>query len=114
MGGTELHTMHFDYGDRPDRPARGVTVSCDVGAVWHCAFHASAHGPNGVVHSPPMGDFDFPFGAASILRTVRGMVHANTSPTVLRDAVEAVAIGETARRAQVSGDVETVPELPPI
>ena len=114
MGETELHTFHLDYGDRPDRPARGVTVSCDVGTPWHCAFHASAYGPGGAVHSPPMSDFDFPFGAADILRKVRGMVHANASPPILRDAVEAVAIAETARRAQASAAAEAVPELPPI
>lgn len=114
MGETELHTFHLDYGDRPDRPARGVTVSCDVGTPWHCAFHASAYGPGGAVHSPPMSDFDFPFGAADILRKARGMVHANASPPILRDAVEAVAIAETARRAQASGAAEAVPELPPI
>ena len=112
MGDTELHTFHLDYGDRADRPRQGVTVSSSVGTPWHCAFYASAYGPGGAVHSPPMGDFDFPFGAAAILRLVRDMVHTRTAPVILRDAIEAVAICETARRAQESGRAEKIPELP--
>lgn len=111
MGDTPLHTFHLDYGGRDDRPARGVTVSCDVGTAWHCAFHASAYGPGGAVHSPPLSDYEFPFGAAAILRSVRDMVRTGTTPQILRDAVEAVAIAATARRAQASGQAENVPQV---
>ena len=111
MGDTELHTFHLDYGERADRPLRGVTISCDVGTPWHCAFYASAYGPGGAVHSPPMGDYDFPFGAAAILRSVRDMVRTRTSSPILGDMVEAVAICEAARRAQQSGRPEPMPEV---
>lgn len=103
MGDTDLQTVHLSYGDRSDRPRRGVTLNCDVGAVWHCAFHASAYGPRGAIHSPPMSDWDFPFGAAQILRIVKEMVQTRTSPPITADMLEAVAICAAARQAQETG-----------
>ena len=104
MGETELQTVHLGYGDRADRPRRGVALNCDVGAVWHCAFHASAYGPQGAIHSPPLSDWDFPFGAAAILRIVKEMVQARRSPAIIGDMLEAVAICEAAREAQATGE----------
>ncbi|MEE2659520.1 MAG: Gfo/Idh/MocA family oxidoreductase [Candidatus Latescibacterota bacterium] len=95
-----LHTMHLSWGDRSQRPAQGVTLSTDVGFVWHCAFHASGYGPAGAVHSPPIGDFDFPFGAAEILKQVREMVRSGQSPAGNAAMIESVAVIEAARRAQ--------------
>ncbi|MBN62676.1 MAG: hypothetical protein CME20_15070 [Gemmatimonadetes bacterium] len=104
MGETELQMVHLGYGDRADRPRRGVALNCDVGAVWHCAFHASAYGPQGAIHSPPLSDWDFPFGAAAILRIVKEMVQTRRSPAIIGDMLEAVAICEAAREAQATGE----------
>ena len=104
MGETELQTVHLGYGDRADRPRRGVALNCDVGAVWHCAFHASAYGSQGAIHSPPLSDWDFPFGAAAILRIVKEMVQTRRSPPIIGDMLEAVAICEAAREAQATGE----------
>ena len=99
MGDDGPSTIHLDYGDREDRPAHGVTLNCDVGALWHCAYHASAFGPAGAIHSPPMGDFVFPFGAAAILRQVREMVHSGRPPAMAKDMLEAVAVAQASRQA---------------
>ena len=111
MGDTELQTVHLDWGNRGDRPRRGVTLNCDVGQVWHCAFHVSAYGPAGAIHSPPLSDFVFPFGAARILRTVKEMVQSGRSPAINQDMLEAVAIAEAARAAQTSGQAVAVEPL---
>lgn len=111
MGESPLATVHLDYGAQPDRPARGVAIQCDVGPTWHCAFHASAYGPQGVVHSPAFSDFDFPFGAAAILRLVRDMVHTRRPPEITADMLEAVAVCQAARAAQASGRAEPVAPL---
>jgi predicted dehydrogenase len=103
MGETPLQTVHLSYGERTDRPLRGVALNCDVGSPWHCAFHASAYGPNGAIHSPPMSDWDFPFGAAAILRIVREMVETRKSPRMIDDMLEGIAICEAAREAQETG-----------
>ena len=102
------NTIHLEYGDREDRPAKGVTLNCDVGPVWHCAFHASAFGPAGAIHSPPMGDFVFPFGAADILRQIRTMMHTGQRPTTSDRMIEAVAVAEASRRSQATGKVAEV------
>jgi predicted dehydrogenase len=104
IGDEGPNTIHLDFGDRADRPAQGVTLSCDVGRVWHCAFHASAFGPEGAIHSPPLGDFVFPFGAAQILQQIRAMVHTGQSPEMTSGMVEAVAIAEASRMAHKTGD----------
>ena len=111
MGETPLQTVHLDYGGRADRPGRGVALNCDVGAVWHCAFHASAYGPAGAIHSPPLSDFDFPFGAAEILRQLRHMVHSGESPPLTGDMLEGVAVCEAARLAQEEGRAVRVEEV---
>jgi len=103
MGDDGPSTIHLDYGGRDDRPVQGVTLSCDVGAVWHCAFHASAYGPAGAIHSPPMGDFVFPFGAAEILRQVREMVRSGRPPALAKDMLEAVAVAQAARQSHRTG-----------
>jgi predicted dehydrogenase len=104
MGAAGPDTIHLDYGPaREQRPVRGVTLSCDVGAVWHCAFHVSAHGPAGAIHSPPLGDFVFPFGAAAILRQVRDVMNEGKVATFLAQMLEAVAIAEAARQSHATG-----------
>jgi predicted dehydrogenase len=100
--GEDPETIHLDYGSQPGRPVRGVTLSCDVGAVWHCAFHVSAYGPAGAIHSPPLGDFVFPFGAAAILRDVRNVVREGNAATYLPQMLEAIAIAEAARQSHVT------------
>lgn len=103
MGETPLQTVHLSYGERTDRPRRGVTLNCDVGTPWHCAFHASAYGPKGAIHSAPLSDWDFPFGAAAILRIVKQMVETRKSPAIIAAMLEGIAICEAAREAQETG-----------
>lgn len=111
MGEMELQTVHLSYGERADRPRRGVALNCDVGVPWHCAFYASAYGPGGVAHSPSLSDFDFPFGAAEILKTVREMIKTGQSPAINRDMFAGVAITEAARLAQREGRAVRIEEM---
>lgn len=108
MGDEGPNTIHLEFGGRTDRPSQGVTLNCDVGLVWHCAFHVSAFGPAGAIHSAPLGDFVFPFGAAEILRQVREMVHTGRSPEMTAGMVEAVAVAEASRRAHETGELVPV------
>ena len=111
MGATDLQTVHLSYGAKANRPQRGVTLNCDVGTPWHCAFYASAYGPGGAIHSPAMSDFDFPFGAAKILKILREMVQTRQSPALNRDMFSAVAICQAARQAQQQGRPVHLEEL---
>ena len=50
-----------------------------------------------------MSDWDFPFGAAAILRIVKEMVETRQSPAIIGDMVEAGDSCEAAREAQSTG-----------
>jgi predicted dehydrogenase len=99
MGPSPLAHMLLDYGGKEGRPPQGVMLNCDVGATWHCAMYASAYGRLGAIHSPPIGDFEFPGGAAAILGLVRELVQARRSPVPTAFMLETVAVATAARRA---------------
>jgi len=100
MGQTELAYVHLDYDGRPERPSAGVVLNCDSGGTYHCSMYASAYSSLGAIHSPPIGDFEFPFGAAAILRLLQQAVVTGESPVPYEDMLECVAIATVARRAQ--------------
>jgi len=74
MGPTSLAHVLLDYGGKPDRPSAGVVLHCASGGSPFCAMYAGAFSRLGAIHSPAFGDFEFPWGAANILRKVKRMV----------------------------------------
>ncbi|MAE65073.1 MAG: hypothetical protein CMJ18_12455 [Phycisphaeraceae bacterium] len=104
MGDDPLQLMQLSYGDQAGRPPHGVTISSNIGAVWHSAFYVGAYGSRGSIHSRPLNDFDFPFGAAKIMRDVKQMLKRGTVPGDLDMMIEGVAICEAARIAQRTGE----------
>ncbi len=99
MGGEEPVYIHLDYGDKENGPIKGVLINGACGKTPHCAMFASAYGDLGDVHSPPMGDYVFPYGAAEILKMVKKMVRTGKSQIDRREMVESIAIAEAARLA---------------
>lgn len=103
MGPNDLSYMHLDYGGRADRPEAGVMLNCDSGPTWHCSLYVSAFGAKGAIHSGPIGDFQFPFGSAEILRRVKKMVETGKPQAPYEEMVECIAVIEAARIAQKTG-----------
>ena len=103
MGPTELAYLHLDYGGKADRPQRGVMLNCDSGPTNHCALYASAFGEKGAIHSGPIGDFEFPWGAAEILRRCKKMVLTGKAQAPREEMLECIAIAEAGRKAQETG-----------
>jgi len=102
--GTEpLDVIQLEYDGAAGRPAAGVTISCHVGEMWHCAYYATATGPGGGIFSGAMGDFVFPSGAAAILRQLPELVREGKQPADFGLMVEGVAIAEAARAAHRTG-----------
>ncbi len=99
MGKDPLTYMRLEYGERKNRPVHGVNLNCLIGTTPHCAFYASAYGPEGVVHSPPIGDFQFPWGAARNLELARQMVHTGKPVVSYDEMIENVAVAEAGRLA---------------
>ena len=91
-------------------PRCGVALNTNIGPVPHAAFYASAYGDKGSIHSPQLGDFEFPFGAAEILRTVKRMVEMRRTPESLLMMVDGIAIAEAARMSKELGRAVTIDE----
>lgn len=100
MGATPLAYVHLDYGKTPHRPKAGVMLQCASGGSYHCAMYASAYSGQGAIHSPPFGDFVFPWGAARNLELIRQMVKTGQPPMPYADMVECIAVASAARLAQ--------------
>lgn len=103
MGPDPLAYIHLDYGDTPDRPEAGVMLNCRSGPTTHASFYASAYGPGGAIHSPPIGDFEFPWGATRNLELAKQMVKTAKPPVPYDDMIENIAVATAARRAQKTG-----------
>ena len=100
------HTsVHLDWDQQPDRPEYGVMINCDAGTAWHCSMHLSAYGPGarGAIHSPGIGDWEFPEGSAEILRLVKKMVETGKPQGPVDQMIEAVAIADAADQAIATG-----------
>jgi predicted dehydrogenase len=100
MGQEECAYIHLDYDDQVDRPRDGVVINCVSGGSPHCAMYASAYSKEGVIHSEPIGDIVFPYGACNILKKIKKMVTGKKLVTSYEEMVEAIAIATAARLAQ--------------
>jgi predicted dehydrogenase len=100
MGTKELAYIHLNYGGQERRPEDGVVINCASGGSPHCAMYASAYSRQGVIHSEPVGDFVFPYGACNILRKIKRMVIKKEIVLSYEEMIEGIAIATAARIAQ--------------
>jgi predicted dehydrogenase len=103
MGQSPLAYVHLDYGDKANRPSKGVVLNCASGESPHCAMYASAYGRLGAVHSPPIGDWVFPEGATKILQKIKKMVRTGEAQVPRNEMLECIAIATAGRIAQKEG-----------
>ena len=111
MGRDPLAYVHLDYGGRPDRPSAGVILCCAPAPTYHCSMYASAYGEWGAIHSPNIGDFEFPWGAAKILEMIKKMVQTGQPQVSYDEMVECIAIATAARAAQKKGKMVYLKEV---
>jgi len=110
-GDEPFEVIQLTWSDLSDGPPCGVTINTNIGTVPHCALYASAYGDKGAIHSPQLGDFEFPFGAAEILRTIEDMVRKHRTPESLLTMVEGITIAEAARLSKKLGRAVGVDEV---
>lgn len=103
--------VYLDYGDRPDRPKHGVVIHCNVGKPFHSAMYISAIGERGKVDSIELGDWQFPYAAAELLRLARQMALTRKSPIPREEMIECIAVAEAVRRAQKLGRAVKLDEV---
>lgn len=111
MGQNELGFVHLNYPPAPDKPKKGVLLACDSGGTWHCAFFLMASGSKGAIFSPPISDFEFPWGAALIAQKAAKMVRTGRPPVPYEDMLENIAVADAARRAQKLGRTVKISEV---
>ena len=104
-GKKPLAYVHLDYGERRDRPMDGVMMHFQSGRYGPRHYHyvASAFGPEGAIHSPPVGDLEYPEGAAKVLEMCKEMVRTRKPPVPYDQIIENIAVLEAARRAEQEG-----------
>lgn len=103
MGQNPLAYIHLNYGNKPKRPKAGVVLNCDSGGTYHCAFYASVYSKWGAIHSPGIGDFEFPYGAIKILKKIKQMVKTGKPQASYDEMIENIAVATAARKAQKTG-----------
>ena len=102
MGPEELSFVHLTYPADGDeyQPSSGVMLNCDSGGTYHCSFYVSAFSEKGPVHSPQIGDFEFPWGSAEILRKIAKMVETREPQAPYAEMLEGIAIATAGRLSQ--------------
>jgi len=103
MGPNELSFLHLGYDGSDDRPSHGVMLNCDTGPTWHCSFFCSAYGAQGAIHSDRIGDFEFPWGSAEVLRRIVTMVRTGEATEPRDEMLESIAVADAGRRSQAEG-----------
>lgn len=63
-------------------------------------MYASAYSEWGAIHSPNLGDFEFPFAAAGVLKMIKKMVKTRKPQVSYAEVVECIAIATAARLSQ--------------
>ena len=103
-GPKDLGIVFLSWGERDDRPRSGVVLHHAVKEYYHCASHVSAYGKDGaILQKNNINDWNFPYGAAHVLRLVRHMVKAGEVDDTMNDMIEAVAVVNAARLSQQNG-----------
>ena len=111
MGRHPLGFVHLNYGRAKNKPQNGVMLNCDSGGTLHCAFYLMATSPKGAIHSPPIGDFEFPYGAGIILEKIKKMVRTGRPPAPYEEMLENIAVADAARLAQKRGRAVKLSEV---
>lgn len=68
-----------------------------------CSFYAEAYSKYGAIHSPPIGDPEFIYGAEKILRLFKKMILTGKPPISYEDILEHIAVIEAGQLAQKKG-----------
>jgi len=68
-----------------------------------CSFYVEAYSKYGALHSPPIGDPEFIYGAAKIARMFKNMIKTGKLPMSYNDILEHIAVVEAGQMAQKKG-----------
>ena len=78
-------------------------MRCTAAEYGHCALRLSAYGAGGAVHSPRVGDYEFPYSGVRIVRMARMMAKTKKPPIPYDSMLELMEMIEAGRLAHNKG-----------
>ncbi len=103
MGDTTPTNIRLYYPEDSHGPPRGVMLNTDTGDSPGGAMYASCYGTQGVVHSPPFDEWEFPLGAVNITKQMKQMVLERSNPVPDDEMIEVIAAVDAARQSLQQG-----------
>lgn len=105
MGQRPLEFVRMHYPDAAGVKGPDVLAISNYvdGMHLHCGYHAEVYGKTGVINSPFIDDFAFPYSGERILKMVKQMVETRKPPLRYESMLEPVRLIEAARAAQKRG-----------
>jgi hypothetical protein len=108
MGSLPLEYLHLHM--RSGRDVMLMNPGVDV-FPERCSFYVEAYSKMGAIHSPPIGDFVFPKGAAANMRLAKKTAQTGKPPIAYDDMLENIAVATAARKAREMGRAVQLKEV---
>lgn len=106
---TEKQTaVWLDYDNNPRAPEKGVMIHTEMGERPFTGLAGSVYGSNADINKLVLGDQQYPWGTAEIIRKIQHMVETRTTPSELDDMIEAIAVIEAFRESKSTGQAAKV------
>ena len=93
----------LDYDDNPRAPKKGVMIHTEMGNRPFTGLAGSVYGSFTDINKLVLGDRQYPWGTAEIIRKIRRMVETRTTPSELDDMIEAIAVVAAFRESSSNG-----------
>jgi predicted dehydrogenase len=104
-------SVWLDYDQNPRAPKHGVMIHTKVGSRPYTALAANVYGSKTDISTLVLGDLQYAWGTAEIIRKVRHMIETRQSPAELSDMIEAIAVIQACKKSESSGQAVRVAEF---
>ncbi|MCC7085064.1 MAG: Gfo/Idh/MocA family oxidoreductase [Pirellulales bacterium] len=108
-------SVWLDYQNNPRAPKHGTMIHTEMGERPYTSLAVDAYGSQNDIHTLVLGDFQYPWGTAEIIKIIQRMVQTRRTPPELNDMIEAVAVAEAFKQAEATGkavQVESIGRIP--
>ena len=111
MGEKPLEYLHLRYPG--DEGLDVMAVSHYVDEPWtFCGYRAEVYGESGVIHSPYIGDFAFPYAGERIMKMLQEMVRTRKPQLGYEKMLGLIRLAEAGRLAQETRGKVCLADLP--
>lgn len=93
----------LDYDNNPRAPKHGIMIHTEMGRRPLTGLAASVFGSKTDIHTLVLGDPQYPWGTAEIIKMIKRMVETKKTPEELADMVEAIGVIQAAKESEATG-----------